>query len=203
MRKYYLLVWIAFIVTSCSGPKIEPTATPDAEMVMTSVMQTVMMDLTQSIALTPSATPSPIPSETAIPTETPEPATPTATISFTEIVPTNTSAPLTNQAELTNQSVADNTTVSPGDVFKITWTFKNQGKATWNTNYAAKFASGELMGAEHKVYFDNTVDPGESIDITITVTAPSKSGTYESHWVLRDANDLNFFSFYIILKVSS
>lgn len=201
MRKFGLLLLVAILLSACSTPAVSATDTQDSGAVMTAVEQTVIYDLTQSVALTPTVTSTPVSTFTALPSITPRPATPTDTQVVTlTLAPSNTLV-RADGATLLSQDVPDGFTYDPGHEFGVTWTFKNEGTTTWTTGYAAKFVSGSLMGATQKVYFNKSVDPGETISISVIMTAPSKEGTYESHWYLRNQNDINFFAFYVIIKV--
>jgi len=116
---------------------------------------------------------------------------------------TSTKATLADKAQLTNQSPADQSKLNPGAPFKVTWTFKNVGTTTWTTSYSAKFWSDNLMGSPDTIKFSKEVKPNDTIDITMSFTAPSSIGSVKSSWWLQNADGVNFFPFYITIEVVS
>jgi hypothetical protein len=107
-------------------------------------------------------------------------------------------------------TVPDGTVLAPGTVFNKTWRIKNVGTCTWSTAYSAVFDSGERMGAATAVNLPNTVAPGQTVDITVQMTAPASSGTYRGYWKLRNASNVLFGlgtsankPFWVEIKVSS
>jgi hypothetical protein len=199
MRRGILFIIVALLLSSCLGSKVQSTSTPDAQMVMTSVQLTVSAKLTSNAASIPSATLTPTMTETVIST-TAVPASPTPTI--TSAV-TLTRSPLADKAELTNQSVPDQSKFNPGAPFKVTWTFKNVGTTTWTTAYSAKFWSDDLMGSPDTITFSKEVKPNDSIDITMSFTAPTTIGSAKSSWWLQNADGANFFPFFVAIEVIS
>lgn len=89
-------------------------------------------------------------------------------------------------------TVPDGTTYTPGTTFQKTWRLKNIGTCTWSTSYALVFSSGEQMGAPAAVNFPHNVAPGGTVDLSVTMTAPSSAGHYFSYWKLRNAGGAIF-----------
>lgn len=107
-------------------------------------------------------------------------------------------------------TVPDGTAFKAGDSFNKTWRLKNIGTCTWGTDYSLAFVSGELLGAPASVKLSKSVAPGQTVDITITMTAPSTQGTYRGYWQLKNAGGGLFGiglnadkSFWVEIKVSS
>lgn len=86
----------------------------------------------------------------------------------------------------------DGTSVSPSQSFTKTWRIKNTGTTTWNTNYKLTFYSGERMGGPLSLQFPYSVAPGNTMDISVNLTAPSSSGTYTGYWALQNQSGINF-----------
>jgi hypothetical protein len=84
-------------------------------------------------------------------------------------------------------TVPDGTTYAPGTTFRKTWRLKNIGSCTWTTSYALVFSSGERMGAPSAVNFPTNVAPGQTVDLSVDMTAPSSAGHYFGYWKLRNA----------------
>ncbi|HVN15907.1 MAG TPA: NBR1-Ig-like domain-containing protein [Anaerolineales bacterium] len=89
-------------------------------------------------------------------------------------------------------TVPDGTTYAPGASFRKTWRLKNIGSCAWTTSYALVFDSGERFGAPAAVNFPITVNPGQTVDISVDMTAPSTAGQYYGYWKLRNASNVVF-----------
>ncbi|MGE5073332.1 MAG: NBR1-Ig-like domain-containing protein, partial [Anaerolineae bacterium] len=82
-------------------------------------------------------------------------------------------------------TIPDGTYIQPGAAFSKTWRIKNIGTCAWNTGFALVFASGERMGGLSPIYLPRWVGPGQAIDLTVDLTAPTTGGTYRSYWQLQ------------------
>jgi len=89
-------------------------------------------------------------------------------------------------------TVPDGTSFAPGTAFKKTWRLKNIGSCTWTTSYSLVFDSGEKFGAPSAVNFPINVAPGQTVDLSLDMTAPSSAGHYLSYWKLRNASNVIF-----------
>ncbi len=119
------------------------------------------------------------------PTQTPIP--PTAT----PIPPTKTPVPTAITycdwvAFITDVTVPDGSQFAPGDMFTKTWRLKNIGTCTWTPDYDIAFESGAQMSGTN-MQMPGYVAPGQSVDISVTFTAPSAPGHYVGYWMLRNA----------------
>jgi hypothetical protein len=113
----------------------------------------------------------PVPTPTLIPpTPTPVPV-PCNAISF--------------QADLTIQ---DGTVFAPNADFIKTWRVKNIGSCSWNTDYDLVFVEGDQMDAAKAITLPENIRPGERLDISVTLTSPSKRGEYRGYWMLRSGD---------------
>ena len=107
-------------------------------------------------------------------------------------------------------TIPDGTLMQPGQAFTKTWRLKNIGSCAWETTYKLAFSSGESMGAATASQLASKVAPGQTIDITLNMTAPSVAGTYRSNWVLKNASGTAFGigaaadkPFYVEIRVAS
>ncbi len=89
-------------------------------------------------------------------------------------------------------TVSDGTVFNPGSKFTKTWRLKNIGTCTWTNGYNLVFASGDQLGAPNVVALASTVRPGETIDVSVNLTAPTKEGKYRGYWQLRNADGVLF-----------
>jgi hypothetical protein len=89
-------------------------------------------------------------------------------------------------------TVPDGTNFAPGTAFRKTWRLRNIGTCTWTTSYTLFFDSGDPLGAPASVNFPNTVSPGQTVDLSVDMTAPSAAGHYFSYWRLKNASGTIF-----------
>jgi hypothetical protein len=94
----------------------------------------------------------------------------------------------TNRATfITDVTIPDNTRVAPGDTFLKTWRVRNDGTCTWGPSrqvHSLVFSGGEPLGATDAAPLPSDVPPGETVDLSISMTAPTTPGTYRSEWML-------------------
>ncbi|MFC2028754.1 NBR1-Ig-like domain-containing protein [Chloroflexota bacterium] len=221
IRLPLLLAAMLLFISACS-----PSATPNAEAtfnpMVTAAAQTMQALLTQAAnqgatatdatggQSLPSATP--VPTYTLMPTFTPFIVTqaPTSTtFVITPIVPTSTAVTRCDWIQfISDVTVPDGTTFSPGTVFVKTWRLKNIGTCTWTTAYKLVYVTGDLMGGATSVPLPTSVAPGGTVDVSVSLTAPSTEKTYTGYWMLQNASGANFgygpnaySTFFVLIKV--
>jgi hypothetical protein len=91
--------------------------------------------------------------------------------------------------------------MDPGETFTKTWRLKNAGTCSWTPSYAVVFSSGDSMSGPATQALTTNVNPGQTVDISINLKAPSTPGTYRGDWKLRNAAGVTFASFYVEIKV--
>jgi hypothetical protein len=89
-------------------------------------------------------------------------------------------------------TIPDGTYINPGGTFVKTWRLKNVGTCTWNTSYALVFDSGEQMGTTSMVMFPKFVSPGQAVDLSVTLTAPTTAGIFRGYWKLKSSTGQMF-----------
>jgi len=143
------------------------------------------------------------PTLTPSPTVTGTPPTATPTKSATPIPSTCDRAQF-----ISDVTVPDGTTFQPNTTFSKTWRLKNIGTCTWS-NYSLIFDSGEKMGGPDSATIPASVAPGQTVDITISLTAPANAGTYRGYWKLKNSSGVPFGigsagtkSFWVEIKVA-
>lgn len=210
-KRYFLiaLVLVILVQLACNMPRGGATPTPSgAEILNTVAAQTVEAQLT--LVNQPPATAVIGPTLILSATSTPGGAAPSATTAAPSDTPRPTQTPI--PCDLVNfvedVTYPDNSEVSPGASFVKTWRLQNAGTCTWNTNYSLAFAGGEAMGAPVSVPLTKIVAPGETVDVSVTLTAPDDSGTYRGNWMMRNAANTLFGigdgtkAFWVQIKVS-
>lgn len=187
-----LLLFFSLILFACNLPtnKVEEN-TPD--IVFTAAAQTVAAQLTQ-------AADSIVETNTPTRLETPTPVF-TATSALPSPAPTEDSCD--KAAFVTDVTVPDQTIFPPGETFTKTWRVRNVGTCTWTTDYDLVFVSGEQMGGISPQAMAGSVNPGDTVDISINLKAPATDGDYVGNWQIRNNKNALFAKVYVQIKVSS
>ena len=89
-------------------------------------------------------------------------------------------------------TVPDGTKMEPGDDFTKTWRLLNAGTCSWTTAYRLVFVSGDRMQAPLSVGMPGNVNPGQTVDISADMIAPTGNGEYQGYWSLRNAAGATF-----------
>lgn len=84
--------------------------------------------------------------------------------------------------------------MQPGQAFVKSWRIRNSGTCTWRADYSLVYVNGNRveahMGAQ-PVPIGREVAPGETLDISVSLQAPTAYGTFQAFWQMRDsANSL-------------
>ena len=183
-QKFIFLTLVLVIVMACSrfAPATpQPAATLDA--LYTAAAQTLEAMSTQGIGtLTPQ------------PTGTLFISTPSATpfATFTTVPPLQPVSRCDAAEFVSDVTYPDGSNVSLGGTFTKTWRVQNVGTCTWSTAYTLVFVSGERFGAPTAVSLPGSVAPGQTIDLSINLTAPNNNGRYRGDWKLRNASGVLF-----------
>jgi hypothetical protein len=119
------------------------------------------------------------------------PPAPTATLGCTD-----------NVTFVADVTIPDNTNMSPGEDFDKTWRLRNSGTCTWNSEYDLVFVDGAIMGGPASKPLTGAVAPGNTVDLTVDLTAPGSNGTHRGNWRLRNNRDVLFgLTFYVQIVV--
>ncbi len=216
----YLLVSLILLMVTLSACNLLAGPAPtqiSPNILYTAAAVTVQAQLTQQAALQPvpsaTATQQPAqPSSTLAPTNTSVPPTPLPPTN-TAIPPTATNVPIPcdRGSFVKDITFPDNTEVAAGTTFIKTWRIMNNGSCTWNSSYSLVFDSGESMGGPASLQLTTgTVAPGQSIDVSVTLTAPGTPKTYQGYWKLQNGAGVVFgigdsatSAFWVKIKVIS
>jgi hypothetical protein len=187
-----VLVGLVLIVNSLrkpAAPTATTTPTQDANAVLTGVARTADAKMTEMAAITPSPLP-------ATETLTPFPATATSAPTAMVVPASPTSAgglPSVDMATfVADVTVPDGSNFSPGQTFVKTWRLKNTGATTWSTSFKLGFLQGDQMGGPASVPVPRAVAPNESVDISVSLIAPSTAGHYRGFWKMINAGGQSF-----------
>ena len=203
IKKNAILIALASLLYAC-GPTVPVEPTMDVDAIHTAAAQTVIAEFTktaqaipptlaatatEAATITPEA--SVAPTETALPTNDPFESTPT------EITCDDANFDITT----VDVTVPDGTEMTPGQDFVKTWKIRNTGSCTWGTGYSAIFAYGEKMSGVAEP-LTSAVAPGEEVEISVRLKAPTNSGQFASYWRMANASKSPFGeNFYLLIVV--
>ncbi|HSL47394.1 MAG TPA: NBR1-Ig-like domain-containing protein [Anaerolineales bacterium] len=185
VKKLFLVTTlVALALSACNGQAAQETTIPP---VTDTQVATALVSFTEPPAAT--ETPSLGPTEMAG-TQTAA-ALPTATATATLGTPFPTNAPdCTNRASfVADITIPDNTNVAGGTTFTKTWRIANTGTCVWAPNYTLSHYSEQRMGAPDSVPLAVTY-PGQNLDISVELTAPTATGTYQGNFVIKNPEGL-------------
>jgi hypothetical protein len=197
----------AFIAVLCAAALLAGCNLPflansnDTASVQTAAALTVQAQLTPAGFATATFTPVPFPTipplaTTQVPANTlPPSATATSTCDIAQFI--------------TDVTIPDGTVMDPDEGFTKTWRLKNIGACTWS-GYNLIFDSGDLMSGTSPIAI-GTVAPGQEVDLSVNLTAPSTDGAYRGYWRIRNTNGVllpivsgyQAKSFYVDIKVGT
>ena len=83
-------------------------------------------------------------------------------------------------------TIPDGLPVDPGVALSKTWRLKNIGTCWWNKSYKLVFTGGSQLGGLAAMNLPKDVAPGQTIDLTVGLTAPTTPGTYIGYWQLQN-----------------
>jgi hypothetical protein len=182
-RFAFPLLLLISLSLACNFPR-EGTPTPSgSDLLKTYAAQTIQVQLTMiATGLQPTITADP-PGATATPQNG---ITPTTQIEVTH-TPTATQGVCDQAAFEKDVNYPDNSKLAAGEEFTKTWRLRNEGTCTWNSNYSVVFDRGDSLGGPASAPLTpNPIAPGETVDVSVVLTAPDTSGTYQGYWKLRN-----------------
>ena len=177
-KLFTIAALVTMAVSACNG---QGTAENTAPAITETQVATALIAFTEAppVAETlASATQETPVTETAatLPTVTPTPGTPQ---------PTNSPDCTNKAAFVADVTIPDNTNVAGGTTFTKTWRIANTGTCVWGPDYTLSYYSGERLNAVDSIPLAVTY-PGQNLDISIDLTAPAKTGTYQGNYVIKN-----------------
>ena len=176
-----LCMLAVFPITFLAMPMFQRQPQPDPQATVNAMVTQTTIALTLNA---PTQTPPP-------PTVTPVPVTNTPAPTVTTLPPTAVSY-CDWAGFVKDVTIPDGTVVSPGETFTKVWRLKNRGTCTWTSDYMLVFHSGSQMGGTTAVRLPGSVAPGQTVDVSVTLTAPADAGSYKGYWILRNASGALF-----------
>jgi hypothetical protein len=163
------------------------------------IVSTLSIEMTQTALAAPSKTPTPTNTIT-VPTF----ASPTLTTLTTPLGTSVASIPVTAcyaMSYVSDVTIPDNTTMTPGQTFTKTWRVRNSGTCSWDAGFKFAFTTGDGMSGTTYT-LTQAVPVNTETNLSINMTAPSKSGSIKSSWRMSTAGG-QFFGdeIYVLIVV--
>jgi hypothetical protein len=178
-----LMLLLACAPIAVATPLAPPTL--DVSSLNTTIAQTAGAAVTQTFVRLPTLTSTP--TVTRTPTEVPS-LTPTflyilASPTVPSITPTLEIPSVPYECRLVSQTPGNGTTFVSKMPFEMHWLVLNTGINLWDANSADyRYIGGDQLHKAPIYDFNKSVGPGESVDITVAMQAPSDPGTYTTRW---------------------
>lgn len=203
------LIWVLVAVLGVAGVitlffAFRGSSAPedDVNVIYTNAALTVEAQQLTLLASQPTATVTPFVTLTPFVTNT---AFASATLPTLSSFATNTLAATggcDNSVYISDVTIPDNTVVTPGQSMTKTWKVQNSGTCAWTTAYKITFVTGNAMGGTATA-LGQAVSPGQSVDISVAMVAPTASGDSAGTWRLANDKSVAFGTpLTIVVKVS-
>src|SRR5689334_5270468 len=95
-------------------------------------------------------------------------------------------------AFLTDVTYPDGSLVTRNSTFVKIWRIKNVGTCSWTPSYSLVFSGGDAMSGPAVVSVSANVNPGQYIELPVTLTSPNTDGHYRGYWKLRSPSGALF-----------
>jgi len=192
MKKNFSIVpWliILFSISACNlGVQSPPDAAATLNPLYTAAAQTLEAMATQTAIIPVSGGASSTPILGAV-------ATATSPLSFASSTPYLSPVPVRRcdaAAFIKDVTIPDGTFVQPGEKFTKTWRLQNIGTCSWTSSYSLVFINGDSLSGPTAMSLPRNVNPGDDIDLSVSLVAPSQNSHYKGYWKLRNASGAVF-----------
>lgn len=155
---------------------LQQSPKPDAAATMQAIVSQTVVAMTQNAPTATATQDSPTPTPVA-PTNTPLPTV----VSYCDWI-----------TFIKDVTISDGTVFTPGETFTKTWRLQNRGTCTWTPDYMLVFSGGSQMGGTTAVRLPGYVAPGQTVDVSVFLSAPLNSGDYTGYWLLRNPSGVLF-----------
>lgn len=195
MKRWLLACCMLLIVilSACNLPQDNPPTEGKPGALYTEAAMTVSVQLTVAGIGKPDSTQSP---GTAVPNDTfLASATPTFKIPYltSEGGDEDSELPCDLVKFIRDVTIPDDMDLAPGEHFTKTWRLENAGSCPWTIGYLLYLESGDsLRGPASLELTSETIQPGDTVDVSVDLVAPQETGTYQGFWKLRNVKGDGF-----------
>jgi len=187
-----MIIWIlgavlglAGIITLVFAFRGSNNSEEDVNAIYTNAALTVEAQQLTLSASQPSATPTATLTATPFLTNTPfaVPTLPSLAAFATNTQSVSVAVGCDNSVYISDVTIPDNTVVTPGQSMTKTWKVQNNGTCAWTATYKIAFVAGNAMGGVATA-IGQAVNPGQSVDISVAMVAPTSNGDASGTWRL-------------------
>lgn len=172
------LAILGLLAAGCGSVAATAAPTTSVEALFTQAAETLIaQDATQAALRTPTAAASPSIFATVGVGTAAAPAA-VGNVSLTPVT-----GDCLNAGYVSDLTIQDGETTAAGTKFTKTWSVVNSGTCEWTTAFKLGFQEGDQMGGA-VVALPDAVQPGETVPVSVALTAPAAAGTYEGKWIL-------------------
>ena len=129
--------------------------------------------------------PTPEPAATAVPAATATPTPPPCLWNMAYVADLN----------YDDKNMTAPPVMKPGQPFDKKWRIRNSGTCAWEPNFYLGYVSGNRpeaqMGAV-PVPVGKRIEPGQTVDLTAHLIAPTTYGTFQAFWQMHNSTNLTF-----------
>lgn len=187
MKKRFIILGIcALLIASCGGGEATatPTNTLSVDEIQALAIETFSAALTQTALAAPTETP--FPTLTASATFEPFATSAGGVIPLASATTSSGGNTCYRMTFANDVSIPDNTAMKPGENFTKTWKVLNSGTCAWDAGFKFAFTGGEQMSGVNFV-LPSAVAPNATLDISVAMIAPTKTGTLRGNWRMQTA----------------
>ena len=181
MQKIWILTLIISLSLGSCVSVSQGAATPTPPVFVTSTLPPTQPGLSLPTQISPTGT-----ADSSTTTTPGTPGTPDGTGTTAPAAESVAGACQDNAVMIADVTVPDNAPMSKGQKFTKTWRFMNNGNCSWS-GYTIAFAAGDRMSSPDTAPVPQTA-PGETVDVSVELTAPSVDGSYTGFFELRNAS---------------
>jgi ABC-type amino acid transport substrate-binding protein len=91
---------------------------------------------------------------------------------------------------LDDQNMTAPPVMQPGQAFVKSWRVRNSGNCAWAPDYALVYVNGNRPEAQmggQPVLAGRQVQPGETVDLSVSLVAPQSYGVFQAFWQMRNS----------------
>ena len=187
MNKRFIILGIcAALIAPCGGGEAPatPTNTLSGDEIQALAIETFSAALTQTALAAPTETP--FPTLTASATFEPFATSAGGVIPLASATTSGGGNACYRMTFANDVSIPDNTAMTPGQNFTKTWKVLNSGTCAWDAGFKFVFTSGEQMSGV-TFTLPSAVAPNATLDISVAMIAPTKTGTLRGNWRMQTA----------------
>ncbi|KAF0109253.1 MAG: hypothetical protein FD146_297 [Anaerolineaceae bacterium] len=203
----WLLITAALLALSACGGGAGASPTIDPGAVYTAAVETAYAQLTlTALAVTDTPAEPPTPTATLTPLITNTPLitdTPLITNTPFALTPIGPTQDLCDKfLFISDVTIPDGAIMGPGVTFEKTWRIQNTGPCTWDDGYVIVPGWGDMMSGPYIKKIPHDVKPGEMLDMSITLAAPTTPGEYFGAWRMQNDRGYPFgIALTVLIKV--